>query len=427
MQVAERLRDAYRRGKTHALAVIAEGALRRARVDGVLQGQSRADRIRAAPSRASGTWCAAAHRAPQDRVLATRLGAAVDSLAGGKHGVLVGIVKNDIVTDADSWRSQAARGLRTRACLSWREFCNLERMFNGVKAARIHNFDARYGGAGRALGEPTCQLVALARRKFRLQTLPYGWSVQRTSRCARLRHHAAIVEAHGYRDRGSGIRVMLVDSHRLAVCGLQRVIDDESLDSEWSRLRRPAATNCGGRTSKTDVVVLDADLAGENEAAVVPNLINGRNTRVLLLAALRTLSTRARHSERRVRRSAQGVPPPLSSRRSGRCTKANWLDRSTTGKLFVELSKQSNASLSARADVGCSRPSREQDVVRSLVSQPEADNKTLASTLHIGEHTLRNHLSRIYDSRAQSRRALCPGRAPRCHRAGGALIKLGGL
>ncbi|HZO00897.1 MAG TPA: LuxR C-terminal-related transcriptional regulator, partial [Burkholderiales bacterium] len=75
-----------------------------------------------------------------------------------------------------------------------------------------------------------------------------------------------------------------------------------------------------------------------------------------------------------------------------------WLDRSTTGKLFVELSKQNNASLSGRADVGLqSLTSREQDVVRSLVSQPEADNKTLASTLHIGEHTLRNHLSRIYD------------------------------
>jgi 6-phosphofructokinase 1 len=33
-----------------------------------------------------------------DRVLATRLGAAaVDALAAGRHGVLVGIVKNDIV------------------------------------------------------------------------------------------------------------------------------------------------------------------------------------------------------------------------------------------------------------------------------------------------------------------------------------------
>ena len=98
-QLAERLRDAYRRGKTHALAVIAEGAkcgvhelmeyyntnrveigydLRVTRLGHVVRG---------------GTPGAA------DRVLATRLGAAaVDALAGGKHGVLVGIVKNDIVT-----------------------------------------------------------------------------------------------------------------------------------------------------------------------------------------------------------------------------------------------------------------------------------------------------------------------------------------
>jgi 6-phosphofructokinase 1 len=34
-----------------------------------------------------------------DRVLATRLGAAaIDTLAGGKHGVLVGIVKGDVAT-----------------------------------------------------------------------------------------------------------------------------------------------------------------------------------------------------------------------------------------------------------------------------------------------------------------------------------------
>ena len=96
--VAERLRDAYRRGKTHALAVIAEGAkcgvhelmdyygahrksigfdLRVTRLGHVVRG--------GIPSAA-------------DRVLATRLGAAaVATLADGKHGVLVGIVKGDIV------------------------------------------------------------------------------------------------------------------------------------------------------------------------------------------------------------------------------------------------------------------------------------------------------------------------------------------
>ena len=97
-QVAERLRAAYQRGKTHALAVIAEGAkcgvhelmeyygaqrksigfdLRVTRLGHVVRG--------GIPSAA-------------DRVLATRLGAAaVDTLASGKRGVLAGIIKGDTV------------------------------------------------------------------------------------------------------------------------------------------------------------------------------------------------------------------------------------------------------------------------------------------------------------------------------------------
>ena len=96
-EVAERLRAAYRRGKTHALAVIAEGAkcgvhelmgyyganrnsigfdLRVTRLGHVVRG--------GIPSAA-------------DRVLATRLGAAaVETLAAGKQGVLVGVVKGGI-------------------------------------------------------------------------------------------------------------------------------------------------------------------------------------------------------------------------------------------------------------------------------------------------------------------------------------------
>jgi 6-phosphofructokinase 1 len=98
-EVAERLRAAYKRGKTHALVVIAEGAkcgvhelmeyygthrksigfdLRVTRLGHVVRG--------GIPSAA-------------DRVLATRLGAAaVEALGAGKHGVLVGIVKGDVVT-----------------------------------------------------------------------------------------------------------------------------------------------------------------------------------------------------------------------------------------------------------------------------------------------------------------------------------------
>ena len=97
-QLAERLRDAYRRGKTHALAVIAEGAkcgvhelmeyyaARRAEIGFELRVTRLGHVVRGGAPGAA------------DRVLATRLGAAaVDTLAAGKHGVLVGIVKNDVV------------------------------------------------------------------------------------------------------------------------------------------------------------------------------------------------------------------------------------------------------------------------------------------------------------------------------------------
>jgi len=100
-QVAERLRAAYKRRKTHALVVIAEGArcgvhelmahyqaerasigfeLRVTRLGHVVRG--------GAPSAA-------------DRVLATRLGAAaVECLARGEHGVLVGTVSGEIAATA---------------------------------------------------------------------------------------------------------------------------------------------------------------------------------------------------------------------------------------------------------------------------------------------------------------------------------------
>ena len=63
-QVAERLRDAYRRGKTHALAVIAEGA--KCGVHELMEYYKahRAASASSCASRAWATWCAAARPAP---------------------------------------------------------------------------------------------------------------------------------------------------------------------------------------------------------------------------------------------------------------------------------------------------------------------------------------------------------------------------
>jgi 6-phosphofructokinase 1 len=96
-EVAERLRAAYRRGKTHALAVIAEGAKCGVRELMEYYGANRRSigfdlRVTRLGHVVRGGIPSAA-----DRVLATRLGAAaVETLATGAHGVLVGIVKGDV-------------------------------------------------------------------------------------------------------------------------------------------------------------------------------------------------------------------------------------------------------------------------------------------------------------------------------------------
>jgi 6-phosphofructokinase 1 len=96
-EVAERLRAAYRRGKTHALVVVAEGA--KHGVQGLLKhyGEQRDTigfelRLTRLGHVVRGGVPSAA-----DRVLATRLGAAaVDSLAAGRHGVLLGMLRGEI-------------------------------------------------------------------------------------------------------------------------------------------------------------------------------------------------------------------------------------------------------------------------------------------------------------------------------------------
>jgi len=198
----------------------------------------------------------------------------------------------------------------------------------------------------------------------------------------------------------SRIRVMLVDAHRIVISGLKRLIDDEkpelavvAMASESARALELAAS------AKPDVIVVDVDLAIAQDAALVPGLINGRNARVLVMSGSRD----GKH-EAAILRGACGVvhkdeSPELFIKAIRKVHDGQlWLDRSTTGRLFVELSRQKSQAASDPATRKlASLTDREHDVVRTLVTQPGADNKTLASSLHIGEHTLRNHLSRIYD------------------------------
>lgn len=207
---------------------------------------------------------------------------------------------------------------------------------------------------------------------------------------------------HPYPQQGEGrIRLMLVDDHRIVLWGMERLIDGEKPAMEVVA----TATTCESAmelasTTTPDVVVLDVDLLRDDKSDIVRALASRQSTRVLILSGARD----GKLHDMAVLHGACGVvrkeAPPSTLLNAIRKVHEGqlWLDRATTGRLFVELSRHKDdpASDPEKRKLA-SLTVRETDVVRTLVTKPGADNRKLADSLNIGEHTLRNHLSRIYD------------------------------
>jgi DNA-binding NarL/FixJ family response regulator len=196
------------------------------------------------------------------------------------------------------------------------------------------------------------------------------------------------------------IRVLLVDRHHIVLWGLQQLIDAKKPGMEVVG----TAADCANALSIADkalpdVVVLDAELLRGSGASAIPGFINAHSAKVLLFSGVHDQLLH----ETAILQGACGVvlkeeAPAVLLKAIAKVHEGElWLDRSTTGRIFVELSRRKPQPEDPAKRKLATLTGREQDVVRTLVTQPGADNKKLARNLHIGEHTLRNHLSRIYD------------------------------
>jgi two-component system nitrate/nitrite response regulator NarL len=202
------------------------------------------------------------------------------------------------------------------------------------------------------------------------------------------------------REATRDIRVLLAVAHRIVLSGLQRLIDDEKphLSVIATANYAEAAVRLAS-TAKPDVAVVDVNLLEGSGDEIVRTLVKGNCERVLILGEGKS---RKLH-EAAILSGACGVvdknePPERLIKAIKKVHEGElWLDRSTTGRLFVELSKKSAQAPDPKEQKIAALTVREWEVVRVLAKDPGADNKTLATNLHMGEHTLRNHLSRIYD------------------------------
>lgn len=198
------------------------------------------------------------------------------------------------------------------------------------------------------------------------------------------------------------IRVMIVDDHKSILWGLERLVESASP----RMVVTGTAASCAEMlsvvvTARPDVILLDLDLDGQNSADSLPDLLRLTNAQVLILTGGRDFA----FHQAALMKGARGV--------IGKDENADvllhaiervyagevWVNRMMMGKLLESMSANAGKGQSADPEAVkiASLTPREREIVGAIVRSRGGKSLEIADSLHISEHTLRNHLTLIYE------------------------------
>lgn len=202
-------------------------------------------------------------------------------------------------------------------------------------------------------------------------------------------------------DDETRIRILLLDDHRSVLWGLEKLIE-----GEHPRMQVVGKATTSAEALKLldevqpDIILLDLDLGGENGSNAIQSLMAKSKAKVLVLTGSRDIAVH----DAAVLAGAMGVVEKGEAAET--ILKAIrkvyegeiWLDRSATGRIFLELSrsKAAEAQNPEQRKIASLTP-RERQIVVEIGSDAAAGSKVIAERLHISEHTLRNHIASIYE------------------------------
>ena len=198
------------------------------------------------------------------------------------------------------------------------------------------------------------------------------------------------------------IRVMIVDDHKSILWGLERLVESASP----RMVVTGTAASCTEMlsvvvTARPDVILLDLDLDGQNSADFLPDLLRLTNAQVLILTGGRDFA----FHQAALMKGARGVIGTdenadvllLAIERvyAGEV----WVNRMMMGKLLESMSASAGKGANADPEAAkiASLTPREREIVGAIVRSRGGKSLEIADSLHISEHTLRNHLTLIYE------------------------------
>jgi len=202
------------------------------------------------------------------------------------------------------------------------------------------------------------------------------------------------------------IRVLVVDDHQTVLWGLRQLIDS----------RRPEMTVAGTASDpfdalrlahelKPDLILLDMDLGTSDANQLIPELQACCDAKILILTGVRDDI----RTDDAILRGARGIlkkelPADIVLQAIASVHRGElWLDRITTGRVFHQQQERERQQSAEKLRIAELTP-KERQIVTAIAIAQGVNNKELAKQLFMSEHTLRNHLSAIYQKLRVSNR-----------------------
>lgn len=195
------------------------------------------------------------------------------------------------------------------------------------------------------------------------------------------------------------IRVQLIDPHPITLLGIAHLVASNSQIEICGSSSNSVEALALAATAKPDIIVLEPDFQEENGLELIPTLLKLTKAKIVIC----TGRSSPKLYDQAILKGARGVvnkadPADNLVRAIEKIYEGElFLNRNATSRIMLQIAQaNSPKGLGTEQKRLLTLTTKEEKVTRAIQVHSAKTLKQVAESLHISEHTLRNHLASIY-------------------------------
>lgn len=202
------------------------------------------------------------------------------------------------------------------------------------------------------------------------------------------------------RSSAKNIRIHLIEPQQITLWGIKHLIDSDARFDVCATSTNGEDALKKAESIKPHIILIEPELEGEDAVALIDSLIQKTEAKVALLTSNRDPSIQ----DHAILKGARGVvlktdsPETLLKALEKIAEGELWLNRNATSRLLKKVTEPNSTKDLSNEQVKLAQLTpKEILVTKAIQLHSKKTLREVSESLHISEHTLRNHLASIYE------------------------------